>query len=220
MFTELLPLLSKHSLILTVGIVKDGAIRVTVTPRPSGKDAPKELSQPFVVEGTAAELDAELPKAISEYAAQLLTLEAGLAEVKANMDAALAEAKKEAEKKVAEAKAKNKSTAKPTPAKPAAPEIPKIDATPSLFDAPAPAVVEPVTTDVVDVVDDGDDDGDEDDEEVEDEDAVIPATSNVSPITTASAVVDASRTTNDLFSIEQEILQEVFHGTQDNRIAA
>ena len=216
MFTELLPLLAKHSLILTVGIVKDGAIRVTVTPRPSGKDTPKELSQPFVVEGTAAELDAELPKAIAEYASQLLTLEAGLAEVKANMDAALAEAKKEADKKVAEAKSKNKPAAKPTVTKPAVPEPAKIDATPSLFDAPEPAVVEPVIPAVADS-DDEDSDSDEDGEE---EDEEMQSASNVSPITTASAVVDASRTTNDLFSIEQEILQEVFHGTQDNRIAA
>jgi len=51
MFKELAPLLSKRSLILTITSVADERIRVTITPRPTGKDDVKELSQPFAVEG-------------------------------------------------------------------------------------------------------------------------------------------------------------------------
>ena len=59
MFKELAPLLAKRSLILTVSSVGDERIRVTITPRPTGKDDVKELSQPFAVEGSAEELDTE-----------------------------------------------------------------------------------------------------------------------------------------------------------------
>ena len=62
MFKELAPLLSKRSLILTITSVADECIRVTITPRPTGKDNVKELSQPFAVEGTAEELDTEPPQ--------------------------------------------------------------------------------------------------------------------------------------------------------------
>ena len=108
MFKELAPLLSKRSLILTITSVADERIRVTITPRPTGKDDVKELSQPFAVEGTAEELDTELPAAIVSYTAAHMTLENSLAQIKAGMDATLKEVKDEAAKKVAEAKKTNK----------------------------------------------------------------------------------------------------------------
>ena len=91
MFKELAPLLAKRSLILTVTSVGDERIRVTITPRPTGKDDVKELSQPFAVEGTAEELDTELPNAIVGYTAQHMTLENSLAQVKVSMEATLKE---------------------------------------------------------------------------------------------------------------------------------
>jgi PRTRC genetic system protein E len=137
MFKELAPLLSKRSLILTITSVADERIRVTITPRPTGKDDVKELSQPFAVEGTAEELDTELPAAIVSYTAEHMTLENSLAQVKAGMEATLKEVKDEAAKKVADAKKTAKVGTK-TPAVPAKAAEVKAPEPPSLFDVAAP----------------------------------------------------------------------------------
>ena len=137
MFKELAPLLSKRSLILTITSVADERIRVTITPRPTGKDNVKELSQPFAVEGTAEELDTELPAAIVSYTAEHMTLENSLAQVKAGMEATLKEVKDEAAKKVADAKKTAKVGTK-TPAVPAKAAEVKAPEPPSLFDVAAP----------------------------------------------------------------------------------
>jgi len=137
MFKELTPLLSKRSLILTITSVADERIRVTITPRPTGKDDVKELSQPFAVEGTAEELDTELPATIVSYTAEHMTLENSLAQVKAGMEATLKEVKDEAAKKVADAKKTAKVGTK-TPAVPAKAAEVKAPEPPSLFDVAAP----------------------------------------------------------------------------------
>ena len=137
MFKELAPLLSKRSLILTITSVADERIRVTITPRPTGKDDVKELSQPFAVEGTAEEFDTELPAAIVSYTAEHMTLENSLAQVKAGMEATLKEVKDEAAKKVADAKKTAKVGTK-TPAVPAKAAEVKAPEPPSLFDVAAP----------------------------------------------------------------------------------
>jgi len=137
MFKELAPLLTKRSLILTITSVGDERIRVTITPRPTGKDDVKELSQPFAVEGTAEELDTELPAAIVSYTAEHMTLENSLAQVKAGMEATLKEVKDEAAKKVADAKKTAKVGTK-TPAVPAKAAEVKAPEPPSLFDVAAP----------------------------------------------------------------------------------
>jgi PRTRC genetic system protein E len=138
MFKELAPLLAKRSLILTISSVGDERIRVTITPRPTGKDDVKELSQPFAVEGTAEELDTELPNAIVGYTAQHMTLENSLAQVKTSMEATLKEVKDEAAKKVADAKKTAKVGAK-MPAGPAKAAEVKAPEPPSLFDVASPA---------------------------------------------------------------------------------
>ena len=137
MFKELAPLLSKRSLILTITSVADERIRVTITPRPTGKDDVKELSQPFAVEGTAEELDTELPATIVSYTAEHMTLENSLAQVKAGMEATLKEVKDEAAKKVADAKKTAKVGTK-TLAVPAKAAEVKAPEPPSLFDVAAP----------------------------------------------------------------------------------
>ena len=104
----------------------------------SAKDEARELSQPFAVEGTAAELDNELSKAIVSYTAEHMTLERSLEQVMASMEAALKQAKEEAGKKVAEARKGLKNGAVKTEAiKPDVkkPEVKKPEAA-SLFDAP------------------------------------------------------------------------------------
>ncbi len=144
MFQELMPLLSTRSLVLTLTKAEDDILRVTVTPRTVGKDDAKALTTPFVVEGTAAELDADLPGALIAYTGQHMTTERALASVQAALDQELAEAKAEAARKTAEAK---KSPSKPaggtkTPAAKAAdePQQPKEESSPtmSLFGSPEP----------------------------------------------------------------------------------
>ena len=138
MFKGLSPLLAKRSLILTLSSIGDDRIRVTITPRPAAKDEARELSQPFAAEGTAAELDNELSKAIVSYTAEHMTLERSLEQVMASMEAALKQAKEEAGKKVAEARKGLKNGAVKTEAiKPEVkkPEVKKPEAA-SLFDAP------------------------------------------------------------------------------------
>lgn len=220
MFKELSPLLAKRSLILTATSVAEDRIRVTITPRPTGKDDPKELSQPFVVEGTAEELDNELPAAIVSYTAQHMSLERSLEQVKTEMDAALKEVKDEAAKKIAEAKKASKTTSTSKPAvkvEPAKPETPKVTP-PSLFDAPEdpqPSTEVSAASDnsAEDESDEADEESDEEaGEQPEESAAVQPASASVTPIN-QPALAD---TRNE----EDEILQEAFFGTQDNSIAA
>ena len=210
MFKELSPLLTKRNLVLTLASVGDARIRVTITPRATGKDEPKELAQPFAVEGTAEELDAELPQSIVSYTAEHLSLARSLEQVKTNMEAALKEAKDEAAKKVAEAKNGSKAPA----TKPAVAEA-KIEAerptTPSLFDAPsetAPTFRASVAAGAA-----GDGAAEEGDVEAPSK-PLAPAAGNPVPETAAQQSI-FSRS-----SEEDEILQEAFYGTQDNHIAA
>lgn len=221
MFKEFSPLLAKRSLVLTVASVGDERIRVTITPRPTGKDEPKELIQPFAVEGTAEELDNELPTAIVGYTGEHLTLERSLEQVKANMDAALKEVKDEAAKKIADAKKSNKSssTTKPEAVKP---EVKK-PAVPSLFDtsneaqsvAPA-AAAEKSAADLSEEDDSEESEEPEaaDDGSKEQRDQVVAAASAGSTATKAQSGMFDTR------SEEDEILKEAFYGTDDSFDAA
>ena len=221
MFKEFSPLLAKRSLVLTVASVGDERIRVTITPRPTGKDEPKELIQPFAVEGTAEELDNELPAAIVGYTGEHLTLERSLEQVKANMDAALKEVKDEAAKKIADAKKSNKSssTARPEAVKP---EVKK-PAVPSLFDtsneaqsvAPAAAAERPAAA-LSEKDDSEDSEGPEavDDESKEQPDEAAVAAPGASSATIAQPGMFDTRREED------EILKEAFYGTDDNFDAA
>lgn len=119
MFNDLLALLEKRSLVLTLSALPEKRIRVTVTPRPKSDEDKKVVIVPLVVEGTAAELDEGFAKAITDYSAASRSLEDSLAEVKATMDAEVKAAKDDAAKKVAEAK-KNGKTSTTTTVKPAA----------------------------------------------------------------------------------------------------
>src|ERR1017187_10158615 len=195
MFKELAPLLSKRSLILTVTSVADELIRVTITPRPTGKDDVKELSQPFVVEGTAEELDIELPAAIVSYTAAHMTLENSLAQVKAGMEVTLKEVKDEAAKKVAEAKktAKVGGSGYKAPVKV---EPVKAPEPPSLFDAPATvaAVTPELLTPAPEPAAATEDEDESEEDESEDAEAVedgevdeVPAVAVVAAIAPTSA---------------------------------
>ncbi|HUZ96758.1 MAG TPA: PRTRC system protein E [Edaphobacter sp.] len=209
MFKELKPLLTKRSLVLTLSSVGDDQLRVTITPRPTGKEEAKELTQPFAVEGTAEELDTGLSGAIVSYTAEHLTLERSVAQIKTNMEAALKEVKDEAAKKVAEARKSGKgtsSTKTEIAAKPevsAKPEVKKPDP-PSLFDTPAElskaAPNSPSESAKAAL------------EENHSDDSGIAATS------AARAAQPAMFDTQS--DEEDEILREAFHGTDDDSAAA
>ena len=213
MFKELAPLLSKRSLILTITSVADERIRVTITPRPTGKDDVKELSQPFAVEGTAEELDTELPSAIVSYTAAHMTLENSLAQIKAGMDATLKEVKDEAAKKVAEAKKTNKVGGKVVP--PAKVEPVKAPEPPSLFDVAAPAAEPPTPAPVATESEEADDDEEEEgDQETETPEATV------TEIAAAASASDSTPTMFDQAEEEAEIMREAFPEMGGQLIAA
>ena len=214
MFKELAPLLSKRSLILTITSVADERIRVTITPRPTGKDEVKELSQPFAVEGTAEELDTELPATIVSYTAEHMTLENSLAQVKAGMEATLKEVKDEAAKKVADAKKTAKVGTK-TPAVPAKAAEVKAPEPPSLFDVAAPTAETapaPVLASTTAAA--------ESDEAEEDQDGETPEDT----VTEIAAVASASDLAQSMFDQqaeeEAEIMREAFPEMGGQLIAA
>ncbi len=215
MFKELVPLLSKRSLILTITSVADERIRVTITPRPTGKDDVKELSQPFAVEGTAEELDTELPSAIVSYTAAHMTLENSLAQIKAGMDATLKEVKDEAAKKVADAKKTAKVGTK-TPAVPAKAAEVKAPEPPSLFDVAAPAAEPPTPAPVATESEEADDD----EEEEADQGTETPET-EVTEIAAAASASDLAPSMFDQQAEEEaEIMREAFPDMGGQLIAA
>ena len=216
MFKELAPLLSKRSLILTITSVADERIRVTITPRPTGKDDVKELSQPFAVEGTAQELDTELPAAIVSYTAAHMTLENSLAQIKAGMDATLKEVKDEAAKKVAEAKKTNKVGTK-TPAVPAKAAEVKAPEPPSLFDVAAPAAEPPTPAPVATATES--EEADDDEEEEGDQETETPE-ATVTEIAAAASASDSTPTMFDQAEEEAEIMREAFPEMGGQLIAA
>jgi PRTRC genetic system protein E len=143
MFAELQELLKKRSLLLTITAGENDIMRVTVKPNLKD-DEPKALATPFVLDGTAAELDEGFAAGIGEYTSTHQSLEEQLATIKTEMDDAVKVAKKEAADKVKAASAATKTkpaptAKKPEPAKVEAKEPPAEPPAPSLFDA-APAV--------------------------------------------------------------------------------
>ena len=132
MFTELAKLLrTGDTLLATIAIIEPEKFRLTITPRLTAltADGGKVLNQPIAIEGTADELDVELPAALGGFrdtvnsAREALTQAAGK----------IAEAAKKAPAKPAPAPAK--PAAKPA-AKAAAPAAAPAAAKPA---APAPA---------------------------------------------------------------------------------
>jgi PRTRC genetic system protein E len=219
MFKELAPLLAKRSLILTVSSVGDERIRVTVTPRPTGKDDVKELSQPFAVEGTAEELDTELPNAIVGYTAQHMTLENSLAHVKASMEATLKEVKDEAAKKVADAKKTAKVGAK-MPAGPAKAAEVKAPEPPSLFDVAAPAAETTPAPVLASTTAAAESDEAEEEEEEEGQDDETPEAA-VTEIAAAACSSDSAPSMFDQQAEEEaEIMREAFPEMGGQLIAA
>jgi PRTRC genetic system protein E len=163
MFKELAPLLRQRSVLLSLTRLDDDTIRVNVFPKKLADCENEALTTPLSVTGTAEELDAQLPCALTDYVGLNLGLSSTLETVKEQVAAAAKAAKDDARSKTAKPAAgktepaktgaASTSAAKPqaardedkkTPAaveKPAAPRKPDPPQTTSLFDfgTPAPA---------------------------------------------------------------------------------
>ena len=99
MFTELMPLLRKRGLLLTISLVEGDTIRATVVPQKASDTEDNALTTPLAITGTAEELDRDLPQQLVEFTGAHLQLQTTLASAKAEMDAAAKAAREEARKK-------------------------------------------------------------------------------------------------------------------------
>jgi PRTRC genetic system protein E len=72
MFTELMPLLGKRTVMITVARIDENTIRVNFIPSKSDdKTESPALNQPLTITGTPAELDRQLTQQLSAFAVQI-----------------------------------------------------------------------------------------------------------------------------------------------------
>jgi PRTRC genetic system protein E len=133
MLTELMPLLRKRRLLLSVSLVEGETIRATVVPQKTADTEDNAITTPLAITGTADELDRELPGQLAEFASAHLNLQSTLATAKAEMEAAAKTAREEARKKT-----KAATSTSPVAAVKAITESPASEA-PSLFSDQQPA---------------------------------------------------------------------------------
>src|SRR5271165_2625495 len=133
MFTELLPLLRKRRLILTISLIEGDTIRATVVPQKASDTEDNALTTPLAITGTAEELDRDLPQQLVEFTGAHLQLQTTLASAKAEMEAAAKAAREEARKKTSKP---SSPTSPATAATPASPIMREPEA-PSLFSTQA-----------------------------------------------------------------------------------
>ena len=130
MFTELMPLLRKRRLLLTISLVEGDTIRATVVPQKASDTEDNAITAPLAITGTAEELDRDLPQQLVEFTGAHIQLQSTLASAKAEMEAAAKAAREEARKKAAKPSSASNST---TTAAPAAAPVPRQPEAPSLF---------------------------------------------------------------------------------------
>ena len=130
MFAELMPLLRKRRLLLTISLVEGDMIRATVVPQKTTDTEDTALTTTLAITGTAEELDRDLPQQLVEFTGAHLQLQTTLASAKAQMDEAAKAAREEARKK----SAKPSSVTSPTTAATsAATTVSREPEAPSLF---------------------------------------------------------------------------------------
>src|SRR5271157_2017384 len=130
MFAELMPLLRKRRLLLTVSIVEGDTIRATVVPQKATDTDDNAVTTPLAITGTAEELDRDLPQQLVEFTGAHLQLQTTLASAKAEMEAAAKAAREEARKKTSKPSSASSPT---TPVVPAATTVSREPEAPSLF---------------------------------------------------------------------------------------
>ena len=129
MFTEVMPLLQKRRLLLSISPADGERIRVTLIPQKVTETEDNAITTPLAITGTAEELDRELPAQLAEFVATHVQLQSTLATAKAEMEGAAKAAREEARKKAKPATpAPQSTTAKPT-TEPAASEPPSLFST-------------------------------------------------------------------------------------------
>ena len=127
MFAELMPLLRKRRLLLTISLVEGDTIRATVVTQKASETEDNAITAPLAITGTAEELDRELPQQLVEFTGAHLQLQSTLASAKAEMNAAAKAAREEARSKT------SKPSSTTSPATPAAPPTPPEPEPPPLF---------------------------------------------------------------------------------------
>ena len=88
---ELMPLLRKRRLMLTISLVEGDTIRsATIVAQKASDTEDNALTTPLAITGTAEELDRDLPQQLVEFTGAHLQLQSTLASAKAEMEAAAA----------------------------------------------------------------------------------------------------------------------------------
>src|SRR5574337_993546 len=129
MLFELMQLLRKRRLLLSISLGDGKRIRVTLIPQKVTDAEDNAITTPLAITGTAEELDRELPAQLAEFVATHLHLQSTLATAKAEMEAVAKAARDEARKKAKPATpAPQSTTTKPT-TEPAASEPPSLFST-------------------------------------------------------------------------------------------
>ena len=121
MFQELMPLLARRILLLTLSRVGDGQICVNIIPKSLKSDQQDDdaaVTTPLSVTGAPRELDEQLPRQLVEFVETHLGLSSTLTSAKEQMEAA-AKAAREAARKPTNSKSHSGSSqsAPPSPAK-------------------------------------------------------------------------------------------------------
>lgn len=115
MFTELMPLLRKRRLLLTISLVEGDTIRATVVPQKVSETDDNSVTTPLAITGTAEELDRDLPQQLVEFTGAHIQLQSTLASARAEMEAAAKAVRDEARKKSAKPSSSTSPTTPPTP---------------------------------------------------------------------------------------------------------
>lgn len=88
MFRELMPLLRNRAVLMTLTLIEDDKIRVTIVPKKLKEDENAALTTPVMITGTTEELEADLGKTLVSYTGSHLQLKNTLQTAQAEMDAA------------------------------------------------------------------------------------------------------------------------------------
>jgi PRTRC genetic system protein E len=139
MFKQLVPLLRQRSVLLTVTLVEDDQVRVNVMPKKLADSENTALTTPMSFTGSAAELDEQLPAAISSFVASHLQLKNTLEKAKEEIAAAAKAAQEEARNKAKNVKKPGTESTKKAepPAKEEPKKEPQAPRMVGLFDGPA-----------------------------------------------------------------------------------
>jgi PRTRC genetic system protein E len=116
-FSELMPLLTQRTVLITVARESDTTLRVNVLPKRANDSENPALTTPLSFAGTPEELDRDFARELAGYVDAHQRLGSTLADAKAVMEAAAKAAQEEARRK-AEERRKSKTTSSTPPSTP------------------------------------------------------------------------------------------------------